>query len=231
MIRFSCPYCNKKLKAPLDKAGAKAMCTGCKNTLLIPAIANPVVETSKSLREKASANHVAIPYPTAHTDDSALQTREIIQQNPKVDFSDFEQPGEKPQPQARFVEHESNFVRYMTDGTIEWTATTKQVAKLAISEPRRKKKELALAKRTIMHEKRIIRAGYTDMIRRRGSKFPGSGTFGRVIRVVQTISRDSARAQLAADLAPLDQKQADIDRYITSIDYVIIQIESIIHTL
>lgn len=37
MIRFNCPNCHKKLKAPIEKAGVVGACTKCKFRFMIPA--------------------------------------------------------------------------------------------------------------------------------------------------------------------------------------------------
>jgi len=98
-------------------------------------------------------------------------------------------------------------------------------AKLALSELRTKKKELALAKRAAIQEQRQIRAGYTSAVRQRGSKFVGGGSIGRIARGLQTASRDATRRQLANALAPLEDRRSGIDARILALDAAIVQLQ------
>jgi hypothetical protein len=77
-----------------------------------------------------------------------------------------------------------------------------------------------------MQEQREIRAAYTDLVRRRGSKFIGGRSVGRIIRAFQTLNRDAARSQLAKELAPLEQERARIEAWNMAIDSVIIQLQA-----
>ena len=91
-----------------------------------------------------------------------------------------------------------------------------------------KKKELSLSKRAIIQEQREIRADYIDLVRRRGSKFIGGGSIGRIIRSFQTLDRDAVRRQLANELAPLEEERTRIEAWIMAIDSVIIQLQGCI---
>jgi hypothetical protein len=122
----------------------------------------------------------------------------------------------------------ASFVTFTPKGEIHVHARNTAEAKMAIRELRTKKKELSLSKRAIMQEKREIRAAYTDLVRRRGSKFIGRGSIGRFIRSLQTLDRDAARRHLANELAPLEQEQTRIEAWIMAIDSVIIQLQGYI---
>lgn len=98
-------------------------------------------------------------------------------------------------------------------------------AKLAIKELKLKKKEYALMKRDISQQQKQIRSEYTDAVRQRGSKFRGGGNIGRLVRTVQTVSRDADRRTLAQQLAPLEQQKNAVDAAINAIDQAILQIE------
>lgn len=101
-------------------------------------------------------------------------------------------------------------------------------AKRALKELKLKKKEYVLAKRDISQRQKLIRAEYTDTVRRRGSKFRGGGGLGSFIRTVQTFSRDAERSALAQQLAPLEQQKNSVDAIINGIDGAILQVESYI---
>lgn len=109
---------------------------------------------------------------------------------------------------------------------VEITVKNKAEAKLALKELKLKKKEFALRKREINEQQRIIRANYTHDIRGRGSKLRGGGTFGRIVRVFQTTSRDSARANLANNLAPYERQKQYIEAVIAALEKAIMQLET-----
>jgi hypothetical protein len=101
-------------------------------------------------------------------------------------------------------------------------------AKIAIKELKLKKKEYALAKKEISQKQKEIRANYTEQVRQRGSKFIGGGGIGRVVRAVQTISRDADRRALADALAPLEKHKNKVEESINLIDQKILKIEKLI---
>jgi len=123
---------------------------------------------------------------------------------------------------------QSSFVTISPDGQITVEARSLQEAKLALKELKLKKKELSLLKRQVTEQERAIRAGYTDAVRRRGSKIQGGGGIGRFIRMMQTASRDSARRNLAEQLAHYEQERRRIESMKSAIDQLILQVESII---
>jgi hypothetical protein len=119
----------------------------------------------------------------------------------------------------------ASYITMTPSGQIAVHARNAAEAKLAIRELRAKKKEISLTKRAIMQEQREIRAAYTNLVRRRGSKFIGGGSVGGIVRAFQTWNRDAARSQLATELAPLEQQRSRIETWIMAIDSVIIQLQ------
>ncbi|MFZ5580219.1 MAG: hypothetical protein ACOZAQ_07155 [Pseudomonadota bacterium] len=107
-------------------------------------------------------------------------------------------------------------------------ANTLSEAKLAIKELRLKKKEYSLQKKAITEQEKMIRSQYTAEVRSRGSKMSGGGGLGKLVRAIQTASRDNRRAQLAKDLAPYERKKQEIESMMHAIDSVIIQVEAAI---
>ena len=97
--------------------------------------------------------------------------------------------------------------------------------KLAIKEINLKKKELALEKRSINDQQKIIRATYTANVRSRRSLISGGGQFGQAIRTIERNSHDRERAHLARDLAPLDEKKQHLDAMILALDNLALQLE------
>ena len=59
----------------------------------------------------------------------------------------------------------------------------------------------------------------------------GGGGLGKFVRAIQTVSRDSKRAGLANDLAPLEQEKVRIERMVGAIDSLIIRLEAYILNL
>jgi hypothetical protein len=116
-----------------------------------------------------------------------------------------------------------SLVVFQQDGRVKLNINTAQEAKVAINELRLKKKEWAVVKREVMEEMRQIRAAYTEYTRQRGSKFPGGGTIGRMIRAFQTMDRDQMRNRLAQELAPLEAERRDIDSRMLEIDRAILE--------
>jgi hypothetical protein len=99
-------------------------------------------------------------------------------------------------------------------------------AKLALKELKLNKKELGIQKRVIASRQKEVRSSYTDEVRTRGSMMRGGGGFGRLVRAFQTVSRDSKRAGLANELAPLERAKQDIEAMIHAIDTLIIKVEA-----
>jgi len=110
--------------------------------------------------------------------------------------------------------------------TVNVNANSVVEAKLALKELKLKKKEFGLMKRGVNERQKQIRASYTQEVRNRGSMVRGGGGVGKFFRAVQTISRDTKRAQLAAALAPYEQEKQRIESMIQAIDSAIIQVES-----
>lgn len=98
--------------------------------------------------------------------------------------------------------------------------------KLALKELRLKKKEQGVLKRSVNERMKQIRAAYTAEVRSRGSMLRGGGGFGKLVRAIQTVSRDNKRSSLASELAPLEQEKQAIETVILAIDSAIIQVEA-----
>lgn len=122
----------------------------------------------------------------------------------------------------------SSFVK-IEGGTIEVKANCVAEAKLALKEMKLKKKEFGLMKRSVSDRQKEIRAAYTQEVRNRGSMMRGAGGLGKFVRTIQTISRDSKGAQLAATLAPLEEEKQRIGALMRAIDSAILQVE--VHVL
>ncbi len=124
--------------------------------------------------------------------------------------------------------NQNSFVNISNNGDLNVSAKSVAEAKIAIKELKLKKREYALAKREISQQQKLIRAEYTNSVRQKGSKFIGGGGFGRLVRTVQTISRDVDRRTLAQELAPLEQRNNTIDGIINAIEQAVLQLEKFI---
>lgn len=122
-----------------------------------------------------------------------------------------------------------SLVTISQDGEVTVSVTTLAEAKLALKELKLKKKEFTLLKKQVSEQERQIRADYADRTRRHGSRFQGGGTIGRIIRISQTASRDSARRELAQQLAPYENQKREIEAIRARIDEVILKVETVIH--
>lgn len=100
-----------------------------------------------------------------------------------------------------------SLVKIANTDEIYVTAQSVIEAKAAIKELKLKKKEYALVKKEITQQQKLIRAEYTDKVRRQGSKVRGGGHLGSFVRSLQTYNRDSNRRALADRLAPLEQQK------------------------
>lgn len=127
-----------------------------------------------------------------------------------------------------FLNEPQSYVTILPNGEIHVTGDSVPEVKLALKELKLKKKAYSLTKREVMQKQRAIRASYTEQVRQQGSKFRGGGGIGSFVRTVQTISRDTARRQLANELAPLEQQKANIERIVAAIEQVLLQVESYI---
>jgi hypothetical protein len=123
---------------------------------------------------------------------------------------------------------QTSFVTITNDGKLSVSFQSIAEAKIVIKELKLKKKEYSLVKREVSQQQKQIRAEYTDKVRRRGSKVRGGGSFGKLIRTVQTANRDAERSALARQLAPLEQQKNAIDAIINTIDQTILQVEKYI---
>jgi hypothetical protein len=121
--------------------------------------------------------------------------------------------------------NQDSFVNISDNGDLHVSAKSLAEAKIAIKELKLKKREYALVKREISQKQKSVRAEYTNSIRQKGSKFIGGGGLGRLVRTVQTISRDADRRTLAQELAPLEQQKNAIEGIVNSIDQAILQLE------
>jgi hypothetical protein len=101
-------------------------------------------------------------------------------------------------------------------------------AKIALKELKLKKKEYGLWKRAVNEQQKGIRAAYTEQVRSRGSMMRGGGGFGKFVRAIQTMSRDSKRGRLAHDLSPLGSEKQYIEAMIRTIDSAILQVDAYI---
>jgi hypothetical protein len=110
--------------------------------------------------------------------------------------------------------------------TVHYNVTNLAEAKIALKELKLKKKELGLLKREVAARQKEIRTAYTNEVRQRGSMFRGGGGLGKLVRAMQSASRDSKRAALANDLAPLENQKSRIDSMIGTIDYLIVRLEA-----
>lgn len=119
----------------------------------------------------------------------------------------------------------TQYVTVDKNGDIHINVQNAVEASLAIKKLRLLKKAWAVRKREVTSQQKAIRADYTDNVRRRGSKFVGGGGLGRFIRLMQTGSRDSARAGLARALEPLERKMHEIEAASIAIDRAIGQME------
>jgi DNA-directed RNA polymerase subunit RPC12/RpoP len=59
MVRFPCPKCGRRLKAPRDKAGSKATCTTCGEKMLVPGTPVSAVVAAAGPPGSASTNGAA----------------------------------------------------------------------------------------------------------------------------------------------------------------------------
>jgi cobalamin biosynthesis Co2+ chelatase CbiK len=124
--------------------------------------------------------------------------------------------------------NQDSFVNISDNGDLHVSAKSLAEAKIAIKELKLKKREYALVKREISQKQKSIRAEYTNSVRQKGSKFIGGGGFGRLVRTVQTISRDADRRTLAQELAPLEQQKNAIEGIVNAIEQATLQLERFI---
>ena len=122
----------------------------------------------------------------------------------------------------------ASLVTITPDGRILADINSVPQARQVIKELRLHKKQLNLQKRQINDQQRVIRSQYTHEVRQRGSKLRGGGKIGRFVRTVQTASRDARRAQLAHELAPLENQKRQIEAVKIAIDQAILRVEEYI---
>jgi len=105
-------------------------------------------------------------------------------------------------------------------------AKTVPEAKIALKELKLLKKALASKKRGVMEEERVTRAEYTDGVRRRPAKMRGSSIIAKMSRATESLSRASARQNLAGELAPHEREKGRIEANILAVEQAILRLES-----
>lgn len=118
----------------------------------------------------------------------------------------------------------SNFVQIQ--GTqVSVVASGLAEVRMALKELKLKKKEFGIQKKLIMAQQKEIHASYTNEVRTRGSMVRGGGGIGKIFRAIQTVSRDSKRSTLAADLAPLERAMQEVEAILIKLDQAILKLE------
>jgi hypothetical protein len=118
----------------------------------------------------------------------------------------------------------TNFI-YLNGTMLTVLAGSVPEKKLAMKEIKFKKKEMALQKRSITDQQKIIRATYTQNTRFRRSTGPGGGQLGQAFRTIERNARDRERAHLARGLAPLEEQKQRLDAMILALDNLALQLE------
>ena len=122
---------------------------------------------------------------------------------------------------------ETSVISY-EDGEIRLRVRSVADARIAIKELKIKKKELSLLKRELAAQQKELRAAHAQAVRARGPMMRGGGSFGKVIRAVQSISRNYTRAEFANSLAPVEDEKMNIDRDLQGLESLILQLEHFI---
>jgi hypothetical protein len=124
--------------------------------------------------------------------------------------------------------NQRSYLTYEPNGKITVVANSVAQAKAALKELKLKRRELSLLKKQIMERERRLRADYTHRIRCQGSKVRGRGFLANIVRSLQTSSRDSARADLAQKLLPLENMKRDLEGRRAAVEYLIMQVEQVL---
>lgn len=144
----------------------------------------------------------------------------------------FYVPADSSVTQCELVDVQSEprlyYVTISDHGQISVNYRNAGEAKSALKELGLLRKHLALEKRRLKERQRATRAQYTDDVRRRAPKFIGGGQVGQFIRAAQTISRASARYELANVLAPLEKKAQEIEAAQHALESVTLQVKAYI---
>jgi hypothetical protein len=212
-----CPACKKSLDCPDRLAGKAGQCPKCKTKFRIPGVQPP--------HPPLQPNSLAlIPTPPKPSTPPVLQ-----KPIPAI-------PPPPPPPEPVKVEiapkrefiFEDEFVTVWPDGSADFRVNSLPEAKLVLKSLRLLKRNVNLALKETNASLREVRHEYTTQVRQRGSMVRGGGTLGQILRLVQTVSRDTERAELAADIQPLHQRQEYLRGLITSIERHMIRTESVI---
>jgi len=123
---------------------------------------------------------------------------------------------------------EPQFVTMSQDGKLSIQAKNVQEAKIALKQLKAMKKGIALAKKEIVTKQQIIRAEYTDKNRRQAPMMRGGKGLGGIIRTVQRAERESAKINLANNLAPLEKEKFRLEALLSTIEQGILKIETYI---
>jgi len=123
----------------------------------------------------------------------------------------------------------SSLIQVQND-EISYSVVDAAQAKLAIKELKLLKKGYALRKKEIVAEIQATRFNYSQEVKSRGSMMRGGGGFGRFVRAIQSVSRDSKRSGLASALHPLEVRKAEAEGMMHAIDQLVVKLEVYIHS-
>jgi hypothetical protein len=210
VMKIACPKCRKHLNCPDRLAGKRGSCPKCGAEFRVPS-GQPKQPAPQSTQLIAQTPPSPPPQRAPDPEDDKPESSDLFDSKPQRPFL-----------------YQDKYVTVWEDGSADFHFKNVQEGKLAVKGLRLARRQLQLHLSSTNTALREVRHQYTDSTRRRMPKFPGGGTFGRLIRLSQTISHDIDQHNLANDIQPLHNQKELMKHLINCIDQHILRIQTLI---
>lgn len=209
-MKIACPKCKKHLNCSDRLAGKRGCCPKCGAEFIVPG-GQPKLSPPSSTQLAVQKPSKPPPPPEPKPEDPPPEWSDLFDEEPERSFL-----------------YKDKFVTLWEDGSADFHFRTVPEAKLAIRGLRLAKRQLQVHLADIHSTLRDVRHRYTDSTRRRVPKFPGGGTFGRMIRLAQTISHEIDQYKLADNIQPLHKQKESLKYLINCLDQHVLRVQSLI---
>jgi hypothetical protein len=117
-------------------------------------------------------------------------------------------------------------VRFGDDGAIDYSVTSPDEASRAVKQLRRRKHEIARARRHVQHAITTINAERRHELANQGRKVRGAGSVARAVRGMQTAARGYTKARYRERLSPYQRQKDELGQVTSNIERAIAHLKT-----
>jgi hypothetical protein len=117
-------------------------------------------------------------------------------------------------------------VRFGDDDAIGYSVTSPDEASRAVKQLRRRKQEIARARRHVQHTITTINAERRHELANQGRKVRGAGSVARTVRRMQTAARGYTKARYQERLDPYQQQKVELGQVTSNIERAIAHLKN-----